>query len=99
MKTNEAGFLRQNRAIKSHSVDRINPVQNVKLNMRLPGRLQTQAHGAGVSVKAAANILDIEHQRIKVFDLFRRRFGRLAIEAVRSEEHTSELQSRVDISY
>src|SRR5207249_4225677 len=60
----------------------IDPIQNIELNVRFGGCLQAQTHRAAVSVKPAADVLDIKDERIKAFELFRRGFVSLAIEAV-----------------
>src|SRR2546422_10853864 len=80
MKTDEAGWLGQHRTINCHSIDGIDPIQNIELNVRFGGCLQAQTHRAAVSVKPAADVLDIKDERIKAFELFRRGFVSLAIE-------------------
>src|SRR4051794_25138844 len=78
----EFRFAAVNRSFHGHAVYRIDSIQNKEFELRLRRRLEAIAHRGNVGVEAAADILDIEHERIEIFQLFRSRNAPNSIEAV-----------------
>src|SRR5262249_55476094 len=71
MESNKTGGLFKNRALDVDAVDRIDPIQDEEPELGASCRFEAMAHGGDVSVKAAANILDIEDQRVQIAELIR----------------------------
>src|SRR2546421_10847041 len=64
------------------AIDGIYAIEHEKFELRLRGRFQAVAHSGNVSVKAAANVLDVENQCVQILKLRRRRGVPRTVKAV-----------------
>ena len=71
MKTDEAGAARQDRPVNRHPIYRVDAVEHKILLPVLARRFQRQAQRRSISIESATDVLNIEHEGVEVFELFR----------------------------
>src|SRR5450759_4780895 len=80
-----AAWAAEHGSVECHAIDGIHAVQHEDFKARLAGGFQGVAQRGNVGVKTAANVLDVEYQRVQILQLFRLRSPRFAIQAVNRE--------------
>ena len=79
MVADKTGFAGEHRPINRHAVDRVDAVEDEIFLAIFRRRFHRQPHGRSISIKPAADVLDVEHQRIELLDLFGLGFHRCAV--------------------
>src|SRR5204862_821985 len=82
VKGGEAAFAAIDRAFHACAVDGIYAVEHEEFQVCLSRGLQTIAHRGDISIKAATNVLNIEHERVEVLQLFQLRRAARAVKTV-----------------
>src|SRR5438876_7087878 len=85
MKGSEAGGSMVDRAFHSEAIDWIHAIENKEFKVRLPGCFEAIAHRRDIGIELAADVLNVEHQRVEPLQLLRRRSVTLAVKAVNGE--------------
>src|SRR5688500_17141663 len=80
--TGEGRFSVAHWAVDGQAVDRIDPIENKEPEIAFCGGFEAIAERGDVCVETAADILDVEDQRIELLELFRKRAARFTVETV-----------------